>query len=95
MATHICETPARSGAGRRSPFSFCWLGACAIASFFAGLALALFRIAKRRRAPVIHEGVTLTPEGAQVVTKAMDPKCPVGKPVNHRPSRVKDGDAVK
>ena len=37
--------------------------------------------------------VTLTPEGAQVWEKAMDPNLPTGKPLHHVRRRLADGDA--
>ena len=49
---------------------------------------------KTRDVPVIHEDVTLTPEGAEVWKQLVDPKSPVGKPSQHRRRRMVNGDAT-
>jgi hypothetical protein len=70
-----------------------------VCAYFAGVALALWRRLTASRAkskavpavPVIHETVTLTPEGAEVWKQAMDPNSPVGKP-QHQRRRLVNGD---
>jgi hypothetical protein len=73
-----------------------------IGAFFAAAGRAFARLFGRTRAkskpatavPVIHEEVTLTPEGAAVWQDAMDPNMPVGKPVHHQRRRLPSGDAT-
>jgi hypothetical protein len=72
-------------------------GCVALCSCCAGLAAIFGRMfflsrAKFRKVPIIHESVSLTPEGAEVWQKAMDSESPVGKPVAHHRRRLANGD---
>ncbi len=76
-------------------------GRCrAIGTFFAAAARIFWSLLGRAGAksktapnvPVVHDEVTLTPEGAEIWQQAMDPKVPFGKPANHQRRRLPSGD---
>jgi hypothetical protein len=55
-----------------------------------------FRWARRqpRAIPVIHENVTLTPEGAEIWNQVVEDRdSPIGNPIHHRRRRLPEGDA--
>ena len=72
-----------------------WAAAHALLASLAGAIGRLFpfRRAKSRAVPVVHDDVTLTPEGAAVWEQAMDPTSPSGKPTQHHRRRLSSGDA--
>src|SRR4051812_11597966 len=96
MATDIRNKPTMGAQKQADPPS---RGVCA---FLAGAVGALWRLVTGTRtkskaamaSPVIHEEVTLTPEGAEVWNQVMDPQSPVGKPTQHQRRRLVNGDAT-
>jgi hypothetical protein len=51
------------------------------------------RTQKRRTIPVIHEQVTLSPEGAEIWKQVEDdPSSTVGRPIGHQRRRIECGD---
>jgi hypothetical protein len=65
---------------------------CRVVANFLGKLRAPFARRKTGRAPVVHEEVVLSPEGAKVWEEVSNPDSPVGKPVHHRRHRLPDGD---
>jgi hypothetical protein len=74
----------------------------AVSAFFITVGRFIWNLFGRTRvkskmapaAPVVHEEVTLTPEGAEVWQQVMDPNMPIGKPTHHQRRRLPSEDAT-
>lgn len=99
MATNLHNLPGGSGTkGESAPARPGWGwwfmgGGLLLGLVAAGRKLFAGARARRKDIPVVHQEVTLTPEGAAAWKQAMDPNSPVGKPVHHR-RRLPAGDGT-